>query len=126
VLVRLEPGTTNPTVVHNRIHEEKGTTIMRLTESLIAAAVSGIVLGATGCQENAPPPATGATPAAATPAAANAPAATPAAATTPAAPGAKHACKGQNGCKGQGGCKTDKNSCKGQNNCKGQGGCKTG
>src|SRR5438876_150636 len=36
---------------------------MRLTESLIAAAVSGIVLGATGCNENAPPPATGAAPA---------------------------------------------------------------
>jgi uncharacterized membrane protein len=36
----------------------------------------------------------------------------------------KHACKGQNACKGQGGCKTDKHSCKGQNACKGQGGCK--
>ena len=39
--------------------------------------------------------------------------------------GAKHGCKGQNACKGQGGCKTDKNACKGQNTCKGQGGCKT-
>ena len=38
--------------------------------------------------------------------------------------GEKHACKGQNGCKGQGGCKTDKHACKGQNACKGQGGCK--
>lgn len=37
----------------------------------------------------------------------------------------KHACKGQNACKGQGGCKTDKHACKGQNACKGQGGCKT-
>ena len=37
---------------------------------------------------------------------------------------AKHACKGQNACKGQGGCKTDKHACKGQNDCKGQGGCK--
>ena len=37
----------------------------------------------------------------------------------------KHACKGQNDCKGQGGCKTDKNACKGQNGCKGQGGCRT-
>lgn len=36
----------------------------------------------------------------------------------------KHACKGQNACKGQGGCKTDKHECKGQNACKGQGGCK--
>jgi hypothetical protein len=39
--------------------------------------------------------------------------------------GSKHACKGQNACKGQGGCKTDKHSCKGQNACKGQGGCRT-
>ena len=39
--------------------------------------------------------------------------------------GAKHGCKGKNACKGQGGCKTDKNSCKGKNACKGQGGCKT-
>ncbi|HEY6728542.1 MAG TPA: hypothetical protein VI197_31240 [Polyangiaceae bacterium] len=36
----------------------------------------------------------------------------------------KHACKGQNACKGQGGCKTDKHECKGHNACKGQGGCK--
>ena len=39
--------------------------------------------------------------------------------------GGKHACKGQNACKGQGGCKTDKHACKGQNACKGQGGCRT-
>ena len=38
--------------------------------------------------------------------------------------GDKHGCKGQNACKGQGGCKTDKHGCKGQNACKGQGGCK--
>ena len=38
--------------------------------------------------------------------------------------GAKHACKGQNACKGQGGCKSDKHACKGKNACKGQGGCK--
>ena len=36
----------------------------------------------------------------------------------------KHNCKGKNACKGQGGCKTDKHACKGQNACKGQGGCK--
>jgi len=36
----------------------------------------------------------------------------------------KHGCKGKNACKGQGGCKTDKHACKGQNSCKGQGGCK--
>ena len=36
----------------------------------------------------------------------------------------KHSCKGKNACKSQGGCKTDKHACKGQNSCKGQGGCK--
>lgn len=36
----------------------------------------------------------------------------------------KHSCKGKNACKGQGGCKSDKHACKGQNACKGQGGCK--
>jgi len=38
--------------------------------------------------------------------------------------GGKHACKGQNACKGQGGCKTEKHACKAQNACKGQNGCK--
>jgi len=38
--------------------------------------------------------------------------------------GDKHACKGKNACKGQGGCKSEKHACKGQNECKGQGGCK--
>jgi hypothetical protein len=37
---------------------------------------------------------------------------------------APHDCKGQNACKGQGGCKTGNQGCKGQNSCKGQGGCK--
>ena len=41
-----------------------------------------------------------------------------------AAAGAKHSCKGQNACKGQGGCKSEKHACKGKNACKGQGGCK--
>ncbi|HEY8947082.1 MAG TPA: hypothetical protein VIM73_22715 [Polyangiaceae bacterium] len=36
----------------------------------------------------------------------------------------KHSCKGKNACKGQGGCKTETHACKGQNACKGQGGCK--
>ncbi len=36
---------------------------------------------------------------------------------------AKHDCKGKNACKGQGGCKSDKHECKGKNACKGQGGC---
>jgi hypothetical protein len=39
--------------------------------------------------------------------------------------GEKHGCKGKNSCKGKGGCKTDKNACKGQNECKGKGGCAT-
>ncbi len=33
----------------------------------------------------------------------------------------KHACKGQNDCKGQGGCKSSDNGCKGKNSCKGKG-----
>ncbi len=37
----------------------------------------------------------------------------------------KHGCKGKNECKGKGGCKTDKHACKGKNDCKGQGGCAT-
>jgi hypothetical protein len=37
----------------------------------------------------------------------------------------KHACKGQNSCKGNGGCKTGDNGCKGKNSCKGKGGCAT-
>jgi hypothetical protein len=31
--------------------------------------------------------------------------------------------KGKNACKGKGGCKTDKHDCAGKNDCKGQGGC---
>jgi hypothetical protein len=38
---------------------------------------------------------------------------------------AKHGCKGQNDCKGQGGCKSGDNGCKGKNSCKGKGGCAT-
>jgi hypothetical protein len=37
--------------------------------------------------------------------------------------GDKHSCKGKNDCKGKGGCKSDKHSCKGKNDCKSQGGC---
>jgi hypothetical protein len=68
---------------------------MKLTHSLMAAAVGGILVGATGCGVATPPPAA--------PAAAEG---TPAAASAPAAAAAKHACKGQNDCKGQGGCKS--------------------
>ena len=38
---------------------------------------------------------------------------------------AKHSCKGKNDCKGQGGCKSSDNGCKGKNSCKGKGGCAT-
>ena len=37
----------------------------------------------------------------------------------------KHSCKGKNDCKGQGGCKSGDNGCKGKNSCKGKGGCNT-
>jgi hypothetical protein len=84
---------------------------MNRTTMMIAAAVGGILLGATGCGESTPP--------------ASAPSGAAAApATGTAMPAAKHACKGQNDCKGQGGCKTEKHGCKAQNDCKGQGGCK--
>src|SRR5580698_10608829 len=90
--------------------------IMKVSHSLIAAAIGGILVGATGCGGGDTPPA--ASPSAAP----SASAAAPATADSAAAP-AKHACKGQNACKGQGNCKTDKHGCKGQNDCKGQGGC---
>lgn len=82
---------------------------MKIANSLLAAAVGGVLAGVTGCGNDKP---------------AN-DGSTVQAAETQATPMAKHACKGQNECKGQGGCKTEKNSCKGQNACKGQGGCKT-
>jgi len=37
----------------------------------------------------------------------------------------KHSCKGKNDCKGQGGCKSSDAGCKGKNSCKGKGGCAT-
>jgi hypothetical protein len=86
-----------------------------MKSSLLAAAISGMVMGAASLAH--------------------------AATTTPQDTGAgsaqgtgaehlddhtagKHSCKGKNDCKHQGGCKTDKHACKGQNDCKGQGGCK--
>jgi len=83
-----------------------------MTQNLLFAAISGTLLGVTGCANSNQPPANSATPMTA-----------PVSGSTAMA-GAKHACKGQNDCKGQGGCKSEKNSCKGQNACKGQGGCK--
>jgi hypothetical protein len=84
----------------------------KITNTLIAAAATGILGALGGCAHDEPP---AQAPAASQPA-------MPSGGTSTA--GAKHACKGQNDCKGQGGCKTDKHSCKGQNDCKGQGGCK--
>ena len=73
-------------------------------QALLAAAVSGILLGGSVAALAADPAAPKEK--------------------DKAAAGAKHSCKGQNACKGQGGCKSDKHSCKGKNACKGQGGCK--
>ena len=83
--------------------------------TLLAAAISGIVTGAT---ETAKAPALyfNAGSALALPGAVE---------LGDSKPPGKHECKGKNDCRGQGGCKTDKNDCKGQNNCKGQGGCRT-
>jgi hypothetical protein len=83
---------------------------MNVSQMLIAAAVGGIVTGATGCG--------GGSKSGGDPEMQNATSQTEEAATS------KHGCKGMNDCKGQGGCKTDKHACKGQNDCKGQGGCK--
>ncbi|MBK7399584.1 MAG: hypothetical protein IPJ34_25830 [Myxococcales bacterium] len=85
--------------------------MIRMSNALVAAAVSGILVGVTGCASSPAP-------------AANNGAAMSGGSS--AMPVAKHACKGMNACKGQGGCKVEgKNACKGQNDCKGQGGCKT-
>jgi hypothetical protein len=109
---------------------------MKKTKSpIIAAAISGLILGATsGCSADDP---------AAKPA-------DPGTNQKPADPGAgkgtdpaakevaKHACKGLNGCKNQGAsgkneCKSKgdcatvaHHSCKGKNTCKGKGGCGSG
>jgi hypothetical protein len=87
---------------------------MKMSRTLLSAAVSGITLG---LQATAWVP---------TASASTTPVFdTPAIQLDAADAGAKHACKGQNACKGQGGCKTDKHACKAQNACKGQGGCRT-
>jgi len=84
-----------------------------MTSTLLAAAISGMVLGASGlAQANAPHPS----------GTVNAIDAGSQQLADKAAD--KHSCKGQNACKGQGGCKSEKHACKGQNACKGQGGCK--
>lgn len=82
---------------------------MNLSQTLLTAAVSGIIAGAAvACGGSTTPAASADSPSA-----------------EMASAGAKHDCKGKNDCKGQGGCKTEGHSCKGQNACKGQGGCKT-
>jgi hypothetical protein len=96
---------------------------MNFTQTMMAAAVSGILSGVSGCASEPPPPAESPASAAAPTEAAPADAAPAGAAPAPEAE--KHACKGQNTCAGRGGCKTDKHDCKGKNECKGQGGCKT-
>jgi hypothetical protein len=92
---------------------------MNVSNSLLAAAASGILLGAVACGGSKAEPAT---PEAA--ASTTEPATPTAAAPTPEGEHDKAHCKGQNECKGKGGCKTDSHGCKGQNDCKGQGGCK--
>ena len=77
-------------------------------KTVAAAALSGLMLGATGyiagCSSSDQAGAKVATPAV----------------------GTQHSCKGMNACKGQGSCKTADHTCKGQNSCKGKGGCKAG
>jgi hypothetical protein len=117
-----------------RSAQRKGEAEMNRTNSLMAAAVTGILAGAAACGGQASP--APAAPAAEAPAA-EAPAApmADASASEPvndripsdndSSTASKHACKGLNDCKGRGGCKTDLNTCRGKNECKGRGGCKT-
>jgi hypothetical protein len=81
---------------------------MNIHSGLIAAAVGGLLLGATGCASKSAPDSE-----------------MPGAHESAATGGESHGCKGMNDCKGQGGCKTEAHACKGMNDCKGQGGCKT-
>jgi len=83
-----------------------------MNTNLLAAAITGIVLGASSLAHAAPNAAFG-------------PLGAQGDDIQQLDETGKHACKGLNACKGQGGCKTDKHACKGQNACKGQGGCKT-
>ena len=77
------------------------------SHSLLAAAVSGILVGCGGAQASSAEPKAEA----------------PSTATREAKDTDKHACKGQNDCAHQGGCKTEAHACKGQNDCRAQGGC---
>ncbi len=90
-------------------------TMNRNSSALLAAAVSGLLLGGiTGCSsEKQAPDSTQTQPAGG--------GASPAAL----AIADKHVCKGQNSCEGKGGCKTADHSCAGKNSCQGKGGCAT-
>jgi hypothetical protein len=84
-----------------------------MNSTLLAAAISGMVLGASGlAQASAKDPGNSAN------------AFDSGVQQLDDKADGKHTCKGKNACKGQGGCKSEKHACKGQNACKGQGGCK--
>jgi hypothetical protein len=103
---------------------------MNLTQTLMTAAVTGMLAGACGGQSSPAPAAPAGGEAAPAPVASSDAAPAPTADDRTPVPNSssqpsKHACKGLNDCKGRGGCKTEVNTCKGQNQCKGRGGCKT-
>lgn len=84
--------------------------------AMVAAAVSGLLGGATAMHAAAPT-VSGTTPILK--------AGKASFSGLPQAHKTKHSCKGKNDCKGQGGCKSSDNGCKGKNSCKGKGGCAT-
>lgn len=84
---------------------------------LAAAAVSGLMSGATALHASATSSASGTSP--------MLQAGVASFSGTMMAHIQKHSCKGKNDCKGQGGCKSGDNGCKGKNSCKGKGGCAT-
>ena len=97
---------------------------MNLSNTLLAAAVTGIMAGV-ACGGSTPPAEAPSAEVPVTPPSADAPAVPAADGADAAAAGEKHECAKKNACKGQGGCKTGDKGCKGQNSCKGNGGCKT-
>lgn len=90
---------------------------MKKKSALLAAAISGIMLGAAASSAQASPRGDSTGHEQLRPNVSLAKMADP-----PKEP-EKNSCKGKNACKGKGGCKTDKHDCKGKNDCKGQGGC---
>lgn len=89
-------------------------------KSILAAATTGLMLGAlSACGGSAPE-------AESPEASAESPMEMPATTEEPqaiAVEGGKACCKGLNECKGKGSCKTAMNECSGRNECKGKGGC---